>query len=64
LVTDFHSILPVWRNHCSQLLTVHVVSYVRQTKIHTAEMLLPKLSAFEFGIAIDKLKSHKSPGVD
>jgi hypothetical protein len=64
LVTDFHSILPMWRNHCSQLLNVHVVSDVRQTEIHTAETLLPKLRAFEFEMAIDTLKSHKSPGVD
>jgi hypothetical protein len=64
LVTDCHSILAVWRNHCSQLLNVHVVSDVRQTEIHTAEPLLPELSVFEVENAIDKLKSHKSPGVD
>jgi hypothetical protein len=43
---------------------VHVVSDVRQTKIHTAELLLAEQSAFEVEMAIDKLKSHKSPGVD
>jgi hypothetical protein len=64
LVTDCHSILAVWRNHCSQLLNVHVVSDVRQTEKHTAESLLLELSAFEVEMAIDKLKSHKLPGAD
>ena len=41
-----------------------MVSDVRQTKIYTEEPLLPKLSAFEDEMAIDKLKSHKSPGAD
>ena len=34
----------------------------RQT--HTAETLVPKPSAFEFELAIDKLESQKSPGID
>jgi len=34
---------------------------VRQTDIHTAEPLMPELSAFE---AIEKLKRHKSPVID
>ena len=64
MVTDSHSILPLWRNHCSQLLNVHVVSDVRLTEIHTAELLLPELSASKVEMVIDKLKIHKSPGVD
>jgi len=36
----------------------------RQTKIHTAEPLVPEPSAFEVKLAIEKLKSHKSPGTD
>ena len=39
-------------------------SDVRPTEIHTAEPLVPELSAFEVKLAIDKLKSHKSPGID
>ena len=35
---------------------------VRQAEIHTAEPLVSEPSAFEF--AIEKLKSHKSPGID
>ena len=64
MFTDSHSILPVWRNQCSQLLNVLLVSDVRQIEIHTAEPLLPELSAFEVEMAIDKLKSHKSQGAD
>jgi len=62
LVTDCHSILDRWRNHFSQLFNVHGVKDVRQTELLTAQPLLPKLSAFE--LAIEKLKSHKSPGID
>ena len=32
--------------------------------IHTAEPLVPEPSAFEVELAIGKLKSHKSPGID
>jgi hypothetical protein len=39
------------------------VKYVRQTEIHTAELLVPELSAFEGEFAIKKLNSHKSPGI-
>jgi len=55
---------PTVRNHFSQLLNVYVVNDVRQTEIHTAEPLVPELSAFEFEMAIEKLKRRKSPGTD
>jgi hypothetical protein len=45
-------------------LNVHRVSDVRQLKIHTAEPLVPDPSPFELEIAIAKLKSYKSPGID
>jgi hypothetical protein len=45
-------------------LNVHGVSDVRQTEIHTAEPLAPEPSVLEFELAIEKLKSHKSPGTD
>ena len=64
MVTDSHSILAKWRNHFSQLLNVHGINDVRQTEIHTAEPLVPELNAFEFELAIEKLKSHNSPGID
>jgi len=37
---------------------------VGQVEIHTAEPLVPEPSASEVELAIDKLKSHKSPGID
>jgi len=64
LVTDCHRILARWRNHFSQLLTVHGVNDARQTEVHTAEPLVPEPSAFEVEMAIEKLKRCRSPGVD
>ena len=64
LITGFYSILAGWRNHFCQLFNVHWVSDVKQTEIHTAEPLVPEPSAFEVGLAIEKLKSQKSPGID
>jgi hypothetical protein len=57
LVADSHSILPRWRNYFFQLLNVHGVNDVRETKIHTAEPLVPELSALEVELAIKKVKS-------
>ena len=59
-----HSIMARWRKHFYQLLNVHGVDDVRQTEIHTAEPLMPEPSAFEVELAIEKLKSHKSPDID
>jgi hypothetical protein len=61
LFPDSHSILGRWRNHFSQLLNVHDV---RQTKIYTAQQLVPQPIAFEIGMAIEKLEIHKSPDID
>jgi len=43
---------------------VHGVKDVGQAEIHTAEPLVPEPSVSEFVLAINKLKSHKSPGID
>ena len=43
---------------------MHGVKDVRQAEIHTAEPLVPEPSAAEVELAINKLKSHKSPGID
>jgi len=64
LVTDSHSIMTRWRNYFSQLLNVHGANDVRQAEIHTTEPLVPEPSAYEVELAIEKLKSHKSPGID
>ena len=41
-----------------------MVNDVRLTEIHTAEPLVTEPSAFEVEVAIEKLKRHKSPGID
>ena len=64
MFTDFHSILAGWRNHFYQLLNIHGINDVRQTEIHTAKPLIPAPSAFKIEMAIEKLKSHKSSGID
>ena len=53
-----------WRNYFFQQLNVHGLKDVGQAEIHTAEPLVPGPSASEVKLAIDKLKSHKSPGID
>jgi hypothetical protein len=64
VLADSHTILNRWKNYFSQLLNIHLVSYVIQIEIHTAEPLVPDLSLFEVEIAIAKLKRYKSPGSD
>ena len=57
MVADTHSIMARWRKYFSQLLNVHGVDEVRQAEIHTEEPLVPEPSAFEFELAIEKLKA-------
>jgi hypothetical protein len=64
LVADCHSILARWRNHFFQLVNVHGINDVRQTEVHTAEPLVPEPNHSEVEMAIEKLKRHKSPGID
>jgi hypothetical protein len=64
LVADSHSIMVRWRKYFSQILNGHGVSDVRQAEIHTAEPLVPEPSPLEFELVIEKLKTHKSPGID
>jgi hypothetical protein len=64
LVVGSHSILARWRNYFSHVLNVHGVNDVRQAEIHTAELLVPEPSVSEIELANEKLKSHKSPGID
>ena len=63
-VTNTHSILARWRNHFSQLFNVYGVCDVRQRDIHKTEPLKPDPSDSEFEMAIEKLKRHKSQGID
>ena len=63
LVADSHSIVATWRNYFSQLFNRHGVKDVGQAEIHTSEPLVPEPSASEVELAVDKQKSHKSPGI-
>jgi hypothetical protein len=45
-------------------LNVHGCTDVRQNKVQKAEPLVPKPSASEIEMTIEKLKRHKSPGTD
>jgi hypothetical protein len=51
-----------WRKPLSQHFNVHGVIDVRQTEIRTAEPIVSELSDFEFMMASEKPKRHKSPG--
>ena len=64
MVAESQNTLTRQRNYFSQLLNVHGANDVRQTKIHTAEPLVPEPSASKVELAIKKLKNHKSPGID
>ena len=43
---------------------MHGVKDVGQAEIHTAEPLVTEPSAFKVEVAIGKLKSHESPGIN
>ena len=45
-------------------MNVHGVNDVKRTAVHTAEPLVAEPSAFDVELAIEKLKGHKSPGID
>jgi hypothetical protein len=45
-------------------LNILGVNDITQTEIHTASPLVPDSSAFEVVWTIEKIKSHKSPGID
>jgi hypothetical protein len=64
LVVDSHSILARCRNYFSHVLNIHGVNDVRQAEINTAELLVLEPSVSEIELAIEKLKSHKKPGID
>jgi len=45
-------------------IELHGVNDVRYTGIYIAGILFPNSSAFEVGMALEKRKRHKTPGVD
>ena len=52
LVADCYSAVARWRNYFSQLLNVHGVNDITNTKIHTADALVPESSAFDVELDI------------
>jgi hypothetical protein len=57
-----HNILIRWKSFFSQLLKVHNVSNVKQTKGHIVEPLVPDHIYLEAETDTAKLKKYKSPG--
>jgi len=51
------------KHNVAQLLNVRRVNDDNQTEVHTAE-LVPEPSVFEFELATEELKRHKSTGID
>jgi len=62
MFADTNEILARWRKFFSQLLNQERFKDVGQAEIHTARPLVPKPIASDFELAIDRIKSHKSPG--
>jgi hypothetical protein len=60
LVADPYNISARWRNHFSQLN----VMLGRQKYMQQSRALVPEPSAFEFEMAVEKLKRHISLGID
>jgi hypothetical protein len=63
-VLDYHSILAKRRKLFDHLWDSHGFNNVRLTQIHTTEPLGSEPIAFEFEVAVEKLKLHKISGID
>jgi len=64
LLADSNIIVARWRKYFYHLYNVHGDNEVGRAEVLTAEPLVPEPSAAEFELAITKLESHKSPGID
>jgi hypothetical protein len=53
-----------WKNNFSKQWNVPGANGVRQLEVHIAEPLVPGHSAVEIEMIIEKLKIHKSLGID
>jgi hypothetical protein len=63
LLADSNNILIRWKNYFFfQLLNVHNTSDVKQIEVHTAEPIVLGPTCLEFEIAIENMKTYKSPG--
>jgi hypothetical protein len=56
-IESLHIFVMSW-NYFSQLSSVHGVSDLRQTEIHTAQSIVPELSDFEVEMVTENLNSH------
>jgi hypothetical protein len=54
----------VERIHFSQLLNINGVNGVKEREIQLAEPLVLESSALETEMAVEKLKTHTSPGIN
>jgi hypothetical protein len=64
LLSDPYKILNRWKNYFCQLLNIHGMGDVRETEMHSAKPFVPECSASLVEVAVGKLKSYKSPGID
>ena len=64
LFTESHCILARWGKHFSQLLNIRGFTDVMQIEVQRAEPLVSESSAFEFEMAVEKLKRRRSPDND
>jgi hypothetical protein len=62
-LTDSYCVFTRRWKYFSQLLNTDGF-YVRQTEIRTAEPLVSEPSAVDVEMAMERLKRHKSPGID
>ena len=61
---DSHCVFDGGLKYFFQLQNTHGVYGVRQNEICTAKPLVPEPSAVDVEMAMERLKSHKSPGID
>jgi hypothetical protein len=62
LVAESYNIVDRWRNYFSQLLNLNGINDIKPIDTLTIVPLVAEPSIFEFELAIEKPKSHKSPG--
>jgi hypothetical protein len=64
MLADPLSVLNMWKYFFNQVLNIQGIDDIRQVDILKAEPLVSEPNLVEVEIAIGKLKSYKSPGID
>jgi hypothetical protein len=64
LFSESDGVLARWRKHFSQPMNAHWINDIRQANIYSAGTPLTEKNDVVFDVAIEKLKRHKSPGMD